>query len=478
MSEKKIDEAGKLSLFTEVCYTIQISREGHILRIVVIGAGKLGYSIAELLSNEQYDVVVVDQNEERLEAVKNNLDVLTILANGASPITMNDPDIRNSDILVAVTAIDEVNMVSCILAKKHGIRYTAARIRDMQFMSEAQDYLKENFDIDLMLNPEMITAREIDRILMMPAALDVEDFANGKVRLFETKVRRHSHLANVPLKDLHMPKSILAGMIFRDHRMIIPHGDDCLLPHDNAYFIGDPKAIEKFSENFVPSGTKKVERVMIIGAGRTGRFLAPMMDKQGVKVKVIEQDRERCRMVADKLSEGIAICGDGTDIDLLVQEGVADADAVICVTDDDKLNLMLALIAKHFGAKKTIVRVARIEYVDLMQKVGVDIVLSSRLLSASEVLAFARRGGVVSVSLLEGAKAEAVEVIVQEGAPVAGQRLMDVRLPRECLVCAYVRDGQAHIPDGSSVLQAGDRAILFIQTEHSKKVMKYFKGRD
>ena len=183
-------------------------------------------------------------------------------------------------------------------------------------------------------------------------------------------------------------------------------------------------------------------------------------------------------MVADKLSEGIAICGDGTDIDLLVQEGVADADAVICVTDDDKLNLMLALIAKHFGAKKTIVRVARIEYVDLMQKVGVDIVLSSRLLSASEVLAFARRGGVVSVSLLEGAKAEAVEVIVQEGAPVAGQRLMDVRLPRECLVCAYVRDGQAHIPDGSSVLQAGDRTILFIQTEHSKKVMKYFKGRD
>ena len=432
------------------------------MRIVIIGAGKLGYSIAELLSNEQYDVVVVDQNEERLEAVKNNLDVLTILANGASPITMNDPDIRNSDILVAVTAIDEVNMVSCILAKKHGIRYTAARIRDMQFMSEAQDYLKKNFDIDLMLNPEMITAREIDRILMMPAALDVEDFANGKVRLFETKVRRHSHLANVPLKDLHMPKSILAGMIFRDHRMIIPHGDDCLLPHDNAYFIGDPKAIEKFSENFVPSGTKKVERVMIIGAGRTGRFLAPMMDKQGVKVKVIEQDRERCRMVADKLSEGIAICGDGTDIDLLVQEGVADADAVICVTDDDKLNLMLALIAKHFGAKKTIVRVARIEYVDLMQKVGVDIVLSSRLLSASEVLAFARRGGVVSVSLLEGAKAEAVEVIVQEGAPVAGQRLMDVRLPRECLVCAYVRDGQAHI----------------IQTEHSKKVMKYFKGRD
>lgn len=448
------------------------------MRIVVVGAGKLGYSIAELLSNEQFDVVVVDHNEERLEVVKNNLDVLTVLANGASPITMNDPDIRGADILVACTAVDEVNMVACIMAKKHGIKYTAARIRDMQFLSEAKDYLKQNFDIDLMLNPEMITAREINRILMTPAALNVEDFANGKVRLFETKVRRHSPLINIPFKDMNMPPSILAGMIFRDHRMIIPHGDDCLFPRDNAYFIGDPKAIEKFSKNFVPSDTKMVERVIIIGAGRTGRFLAPMLDKEGIKVKIFDKDRERCRQAAELLDNGLAIYGDGTDIDLLEQEGIADADVVICLTDDDRLNLMLALIAKHLGAKKTIVRVSRIEYSDLMEKVGVDIVLSTRLLSASEVLAFARRGGVVSVSLLEGAKAETVEVIVQDGAPVAGKRLMDVRLPKECLVCAYVRDGEAYIPNGQSVLIAGDRIILFIQTEYSKKVMKYFKGRE
>lgn len=448
------------------------------MRIVVIGAGKLGYSIAELLSNEQFDVVVVDHDEERLEVVKNTLDVLTILANGASPITMNDPDIRDADILVASTAIDEVNMVACILAKKHGITYTAARIRDMQFLSEAKDYLKENFDIDLMLNPELITAREINRILMTPAALNVEDFANGKVRLFETKVGRHSPLVHIPFKDMAIPPSILAGMIFRDHRMIIPHGDDKLLPHDNAYFIGDPQAIEKFSANFVQRDTSKVERVIIIGAGRTGRFLAPMLDKQGVRVKIFDKNRERSLLAAEKLENGLAICGDGTDLDLLEQEGIADADIVICLTDDEKLNLMLALIAKHLGAKKTIVRVSRREYVDLMEKVGVDIVLSTRLLSASEVLAFARQGGVVSVSLLEGAKAEAVEVIVQDGAPVAGKRLMDVKLPRECLVCAYVRGDEASIPNGSSILLAGDRVILFIQTSFAKKVMSYFKGRD
>ena len=448
------------------------------MRIVIVGAGKLGYSIAELLANEEFDVVLVDQDETRLEAAKNTLDVLTVTANGASPITMNDPDIRSADILIAVTAGDEVNMVACILAKKHGITHTVARIRDMQFLSEAKEYLKENFDIDLMLNPELITAREVYRILMTPAALDVEDFASGKVRLFETKVTRHSPLANIPLKDLEMPKAILAGMIFRDHRMIIPHGDDCLLPHDNAYFIGDPAEIEKFSETFVHRDARKLEHVMIIGAGRTGRFLAKMLDEADVAVKIIDTNRERSRLAAEALENGLAICGDGTDIDLLMEEGVADADAVVCLTEDDKLNLMLALLAKHLGAKKTVVRVARGEYVDLMEKVGVDIVLPTRLLSASEVLAFARRGGVVSVSLLEGAKAEAVEVIVQEGAPVAGIPLMDARLPRECLVCAYVRGDEAVIPNGASVLLPGDRTILFIQTRFAQKVMKHFKGKD
>ena len=445
------------------------------MRIVVVGAGKLGYSIAQLLSNEQYDVVVVDNDNERLQVVQETLDVLGIAANGASPITMAQPDIAGADILIAVTASDEVNMVCCILAKKHKIKHTVARIRDMQFMSEAKEYLKANFDIDLMLNPELITAWEINRILMMPAALNVEDFANGRVRLFETKVLRHSPLANISLRDL-PTDNILAAMIFRNHEIIIPHGDDCLLPHDNAYFVGAPEDIDKFSKNFTPRDGRRLRRVIIIGAGRTGRFLAPMLDKQGVKVKIIDLDRERCELVAKKLHNGIAICGDGTDIDLLEEEGIGNADALICLTDDDKLNLMLALLGKHLGAKKTVVRVARNEYVDLMEKVGVDVVLSARLLSASEVLVFVRRGGIVSVSLLEGAKAEAVEVIVQPGALVAGRPLKDVRLPKECLVCAYVRDDEALIPDGNSVLQPGDRAIILIRTEHSKQVMKYFKG--
>jgi len=446
------------------------------VRIVVVGAGKLGYSISELLSREQYEVVLIDRDATRLEEAKNRLDVLTIMANGSHPQTMQDMDVKKADVLIAVTASDETNMVSCMLAKKAGIRHTVARISDLLFIERSKDEVKKMFGIDLLLMPEYIAAREINRILMTPAALNVEDFADGKVRLFETKVQADSKYAGVPLKKLNMPPSILAGMIFRDHRMIIPHGDDCMMPGDNAYFIGSTKDIEAFSQNFVRREARKLERVLIIGAGRTGRSLATMLDRQGVNVKIIDKDRDRSQMAAERLKRGgISINGDGTNIDLLNEESVSDADVVVCLTQDDKLNMMMALLAKHLGARETVVRVARSEYNDLMEKVGIDIVISARLLAASEVLAFVRRGGVVSVSLLEGAQAEAVEVIVQEKSPVANRPLKEVRVPKECLVCAYVRNGEAVIPNGDSVLMPGDRAVLFIQPKFSQKVMSYFK---
>ena len=445
------------------------------MRIVIVGAGKLGYTIAELLSNEQMEVVVIDREENQLTAAKNNLDVLTIHANGASPITMDDPDVNGADVFIAVTGTDEINMVACILAKKHGAKHTIARIRDMQFISEAKDYLKKNFDIDLMLNPEVIAAHEIYRILMTPAALDVDEFAGGKIRLFEVKISKNSKYANIPLKKLTLPTGVLAGLIFRDHQMIIPHGDDALQVDDNAYFIGFPEEIEKFSSNFVQRNSRKLERVMIIGAGRIGRTLAVMLINSGVNVKVFEKDRERCEAIAQLLTgDSIAIYGDGTNVDLLAQEGIASADVVVCLTEDDRLNLMMALIAKHLGAKKTIVRVYRTEYADLIEKVGIDVVISARLLSASEVLAFVRRGGVVSVSMLEGAKAEAVEVIVQSGAKVAGKKLMDVKLPKSCLVCAYVRKNRAIIPNGNTILEPGDRTILFCLRGAANEVMRWF----
>jgi len=450
--------------------------EEAFVRIVVIGAGKLGYSVAQLLAQEQYDVVVVEQDEARRQVVKDNLDVLTIGANGASPLTMMEPFVRDADVVLATTDNDEVNMVACMLAKKNGIKHTIARIRNTDYTQKANDFLRAGMGIDLIINPEQLTAIEINRIIMTPSALDVEDFVEGKVRMFETKLTIDSPFVGKTLSEIELPKQILAAMIFRNHQMIIPHGEDIFQANDNIYFVGRKDIISEFEKRFSNTLTK-IARVFIIGAGRTGRFLAPLLEKQGLFVKVIDKNRDRCQMVAQKLEHGIALCGDGTDIDLLIEEGIAEADMVICITEDDKLNLMLALLAKHLGAAKTIVRVARTEYVSLMEKVGVDIVLSSRFLSAGEILRFVRKGGVVSVSLLEGAKAEAMEIIITEDCSIVGKPLMQAKLPRECLVCAIVHEDEVFVPSGTSIIYPNDRIVVFVQAEAVKRIMPIFEGR-
>ena len=443
------------------------------MRIIIVGAGKLGYTIAERLSQEEYDVVVVDNNPARLQIIQDNLDVLTIEANGSSPITMNNDDIRDADVLIAVTATDEVNMVSCILAKKHGIKRTIARIRDMQFISEAKEYLKANFDIDLMLNPELIMAMEINRILMVPEALNIEDFADGQVRLFETKVKKKSPLANIMLKDLSMPKTIIAAMIFRGQRMIIPHGDDSLQPNDNAYFIGLTTDIDKFSKNLEERNNSKLDKVTVIGAGRMGRFVASMLDRQHVKVKIFDTKKDRLHLIASQFeNNGKAIWADAADINKLLEEGINETDALICLTDDDKLNFILALLGKHHGVKKTIIRQAKTDYKSILRELGVDISLSSRILAANEVLAFVR--GNSAVSLLQDARAEVTEVVIQTGSPVCNKRLMEASLPKSCLVCAFVKNGEVQIPNGNTVLKAGGRAIIITEKQSTKKILKYF----
>lgn len=446
------------------------------MRIIIAGAGKLGFSIAQLLAEDQFDVVVVEIDPKRKEVVQNSLDVLAIEGNSCSPTIFADPDVCDADVLIACTDSDEVNMVTCLMAKNHGIKHTVARIRNVEYAVHAPEMLNKDMKIDLVINPERITAVEIDHILMTPSALNVDEFADGKVRMFEAKVKEDSPLINIPLKDLAIPKNILMAMVFRRHRMIIPRGNDYVVPGDNVYFVGTHDAIHDF-ENRFSNTYEKLERVLIIGAGRTGRFLAPMLEKQGIQVKVIEKNKERCQLLASNLKRGLVLCGDGTDIDLLMEEGVSEADVVICLTEDDKLNLLLAQLAKHLGARKTIVRVARNEYIELMEKVGVDIVLSSRLLSAGEVLRFIRKGGIVSVSLLEGAQAEALEIIVGKDSEVDGVAVRDLQLPKESLLCAIVRDNEAYIPNGDTVLLANDRVILFIKSEFSKNTLPMFEGR-
>jgi len=446
------------------------------LRVVIIGAGKVGFKLAEKLSQENHEVLVIEQNEDRRKILQENLDVLVSGGNGASPRVLSDAGITRTDLLIAVTDQDEVNMLACMVGKRAGVARTIARVRSPEYVQHDQALFREWMGIDLLINPEMVTALEILQILKTPAALDVEEFAEGLVRLLEVKLRSDSPLSNIQLKDLTLPASILVVGILRQDKMIIPNGNDMLLADDHVFFIGEHDAIVDFEGNF-SNKRSKVERVMIIGAGRVGRNLAVLLEQSGISVKIIDRDTERCDATACLLNQGIVLNGDGTDIDLLTQEGAGEADAIVCLTNDDKLNLLVALLAKRLGAKKTFVRVGRSEYASIMQQVGVDVALSPQIITASVILRFIRQGDVVSLMLFEGAKAEAMEFIVQNDSKIAGKPLRNIHFPANSLIGMVVRDGAALIPDGNMILRADDRAVIFTLPGKAKNISSLFQGQ-
>ncbi|MDR1319898.1 MAG: Trk system potassium transporter TrkA [Gracilibacteraceae bacterium] len=443
------------------------------MRVAIVGAGKLGFYLAECLVAEEHDVVVIEKNEERREIVAEKLDVLTLPGNGAGPRVLMNPDVRSADLMVAVTDSDEVNMIVCMAAKQFGIPQTVARIRNLEYIDrQMEGEFHRALGIDLIISPEYATAVEISRVLMIPGALEVGEFAGGKVRLQEMRIRSKSPLTDTPLHSLVLPPHILVAGIFRAGEMIIPHGDDVLLPHDHAFFIGAPEALAQLETG--GKDARAARNVLIVGAGRIGFHLALMLEERGLYVKVMDKQIERCRALSQELKRGRVLCGDGTDLEFLQEEGVSEADTVVSVTEDDKLNLLVALLAKEYGGKKTIARVSRTEYMPLMEKLGVDIVVSPRLITAGVILSQARRGHFLSVSLVEGARAQAMEVLVSPETTITGKKLKDAKLPKNCLVGAVVHEGDAFVPNGDTVLNMGDQAIIFALPDTIGAVEKIF----
>ena len=444
------------------------------MHIIIIGAGKVGYSLAKRLSEESHSVIVIDQDEDRINVVKSNLDVTTILGNGASPQLLKDAGVKKSGLVIAVTLSDEINMLSCLAAKKLGAKKTIARIRSEDYSKEGElVFFNDLVGVDLSINPELVTALEILKILITPGAINVEHFAEGKVEMFETKIKEDCPYCNIPLIDLTLPPQILIAGIMRSGKMIIPSGKDSLFFNDHVFFLGDDEAIHKFSKEF-SSKKSRVERVLIIGAGRIGRYLAAMLQEKNIAVKIIEKDAKRAQLAADKLREINVFCADAADIEFLKSIGINEADVVVCLTEDDKLNLLLALISKHLNAAKTITKLEWTDYSDLTEQLGIDVALSPRNITTGTILKLVRKGDIVQVSLLQGANAEALEFIVSEKCKNINIPLKSANFPRNALIGTIVRDGVAIIPDGNTALIINDRVIVFVLPESVEKVISYF----
>ncbi|MBO8158420.1 Trk system potassium transporter TrkA [Thermosyntropha sp.] len=444
------------------------------MKSIIIGAGKVGFSIAQLLSMEDQDVVVIEQDEERVKLIEETLDVQVIQGSGASWSVLESAGVKSAEMLVAVTEYDELNMIACLLAKQYGVKTTIARVRNPEYVETPHFSPESLLGIDLIINPERVTAEEIAKIIKNPEVLDIEYYADGKVQLVEFVVPDNSPAINMKLKDLDTSKYVIVS-IARKHKMIVPSGDDVIKAGDHVYLMANTADMPDVLKS-LGIYRRKIEHVTILGAGRTGCYLAHIIEKEKlpVNIKIVEKDEKRAREISAKLKYSLVIHGDGSDLDLLENENIGQSDLFVAVTDDDKINLLSCLIAKNLGVKKTIAKIKRADIMPLMEQIGIDIVLSPRILTAGAILKYIRKGNVVSVTVLGDERAELLEFYVQPGSFAVGKQLRKIKFPNGSVVGAIVRNGKVIIPDGNSKIQPDDQLMVFSLPRSIHKVEKLF----
>ncbi|MEW5899588.1 MAG: Trk system potassium transporter TrkA [Bacillota bacterium] len=430
------------------------------MKITIIGAGKVGLEITRRLVDEGHDLVVIDREEAKVARIEEELDVLAFRGNGASALTLKNCGVAESDLVVAVTNSDEINMIACLIARRLGVPRTIARVRDPDYTGDFR-ISKEELGIDLVINPEFAAALEISRLLSVSLPVYTEPFANGKVQMAEINIEEgHHEFVNKRLQELQIPKACLIVGISRQGKMIVPGGHDKIQTGDTLYLLAHLDSVNKVCAR-IKKKRQRMHSVMILGGGRIGFYLAERLSRRGMEVKIIEQNEQKCRELAERLPPVLILNGDGTDVDLLKREGVGETDGFVAVTGIDEENLLIALLAKQLGAKRVIAKVSRPSYAPLVERLGVDAAISPRLITISEILRFIRGGRLLSLSLLLNGQAEVVELIIPANSRVVGRSLEKLGLPKGVIVGAILRDRKIIIPQGKDVIQENDRLVVF-----------------
>lgn len=431
------------------------------MKVAIVGVGKLGYKLAEAMINTDIDITLVDSNNKVLERVNDYLDVLTVPGNGVEVEALKELNIKSYDLLVAATYSDETNVIICSLAKKLGCKKTIARIRNPEYSNQI-DFIKAEMGIDHVINPELATSNEIARYLLKSYNFYSEDFAKGKVSIIDFYLKSVPSFIGKKIIELDDMKDLLIAAITRDDKIIIPHGYTELYEDDIIHVIGSSENINKLAEKFHLNTDKgKIKKVMILGGGNIAYYLAQKLKASNAKVIIIEQDKDRCRYLSERLSDVLVIRGDGTDINLLEEEGLESMDAFIAATGYDEQNLLMTLMAKQAGVKKTIAKISRPNYVKIIDNLGIDVALNPTNIAASNILKFIRGGKVVSVSLLLGEQAEVTEIIALKDSRIVGKPLSQLGLPKGIIIGARVQEGKVTIPNGDTIIEPNDRLIVF-----------------
>lgn len=434
------------------------------MKVIIIGAGEVGYHIADSLSREGLDTVVIDRNEERLHDVSEMLDVQTIQGSGSSPEILKRAGLAQADMVVAVTDSDETNMIACLLASAQcRIPIRIARIRNTELNGDCSVFGTEHLNIDLTINPEREAVSNVMDLLEFPGAAEVFRFAGDRIRLLGFQVDPGTAVIGKNLADLRAMEAgdrVLITSIVRGEKLIAPSGSTVIEEGDYLFAVTDAAHVRQLLR-FFGKKTDPPRRIIIIGGGTTGLMLAEAIEKHNVSVKIIEKKRGRCEVLASLLQKTVVLHGDGTSQELLREENIEETDFFIAVTNDEEANILGALLAKQLGARKVISLINRIDYIPLVSRVGIDGVINPRHAAISRILHYIRKGKVISATPLRDEKAEAFEFIALETSEITDRPFKEIRFPRGTIVGAICRGEEVIIPDGNSVIRPGDHVVIF-----------------
>jgi trk system potassium uptake protein TrkA len=446
------------------------------MRVIIVGAGEVGFHLAERLSLENQDVVIIEMDPERAERASELLDVMTLVGNGASIPILEDAGIRDARMLLAVTSKDEVNLISCLAAKRMNVRYTIARISNPDYYGRGSVLSRERLGIDLMINPEREAARETFQLLQSAAATDVANFAHGQVQLVGLAVKEGAPVSGKSVRRLASElkdfRFVLVGIV-RDGETAIPVGSSRIEAGDHIYVLSPTEEVALIPP-LAGYDPFDLRRVMIAGGSAEGLFLAERLEKNGIECTILDSDRRRCMELAETLPKSLVLHGDATDTELLEMEGVAGLDGYVAATSHDETNLLSALVAKSVGARKVVSLVEKFEYLPLVRKVGLDAAVSPRMSAVNAILRYVRRGRVTTVATLKGIDAEAIEFKVAKGVPIAHKTLAELPFPPGGIIGTIIRGDEILIPRGEDMVLPGDEVIVFALPEALPEIEKFF----
>lgn len=442
------------------------------MEIMIVGCGKVGYTLVEQLSGEEHNIIVVDSNAERVRKVTDDLDAMGYIGNGVSYQVLKEAGIDRTDLLIAVTGSDEQNLLCCVIARKASKCKTIARVRNPIYNGEL-DFLKKEFDLGMIINPEFASAMEIARIFRFPSAIKIDTFAKGRVELLHFRIKEGSILLNYKLMELKntFKCDILVCTVTRKDQVIIPNGEFTFEANDVVAVVAAPKEVNGFFKK-IGVETNRISNAMLVGGGKISYYLAKRLLSANISVKIIESNRARCEELSELLPQASIIYGDGTDQNLLLEEGLETAGGFAALTDVDEENMVLSLFARSRSNAKLVTKINRINFGGVVNQLNLESVIYPRFITADYITQYVRsmydslNSNVENLYRLEDNKAEALEFFIKEKSNVVGIPLEELRIKKNILVCCITRNRQIIIPGGKDMIQVGDTVVIVLTNYH------------